>query len=152
MEKILSCSTSFFMHALAREVSPGPSSQSMYLSFRPCTPPASLIAAAAAFMPRTCGSTRRLPSGMPCMLIPPVLISVGEIPTSVAPLPPAGEPAAGAGVPGVGACLPGAGVETAGEVEPPGGLPLEAAAAFDPAGADALGVEGTGEAEAEGEG
>src|SRR5581483_6761984 len=33
--KIWSCSTSFFMHALAREVSPGPSSQSMYRSLRP---------------------------------------------------------------------------------------------------------------------
>src|SRR5207244_3110661 len=80
-------------------------------------PPLSLMALSAAVSPRTCGSTRRLPSGMPCIWIPPNLISVAVTPRSVAPpLPPAGAGAApaagvalGAGVPpgeGVAAAVP----------------------------------------------
>src|ERR687888_2792853 len=85
MANTLSCSASFFMQALARAVSPGPSSQSMKVMFRPLTPPASLIAWTDACMPRTCGSMRTLASGRPCMLMLPTLISRSLTPTSVAP-------------------------------------------------------------------
>src|ERR1044071_8033161 len=85
MAKTLSCSTSFFMQALARAVSPGPSSQSMKVMFRPLTPPASLMAWTDACMPRTCGSMRTLAKGRPCMLMLPTLISRSVPPTSVAP-------------------------------------------------------------------
>ena len=81
----------------------------------------------------------------------PVLISVGEMPTSVDPLPPADGPGAGAGAPGVGACLPGAGAETAGEAEPPGALLFAAAGVLNPAGEAALAVDDAGEGDAEGE-
>src|SRR5919204_5232517 len=83
--KILSCSAIFLTQALARAVSPGPSSQSMKVMFRPLTPPASLIAWTDACMPRTCGSMRTLASGRPCMLMLPTLISRSLTPTSVAP-------------------------------------------------------------------
>src|SRR2546423_6637972 len=110
------------------------------------------MAAAAALMPRTIGSTRRLPSGIPCMLMAPVLISVGEMPTSVDPLPPAGAPGAGvaAPAPGAGACLPGVAPGTAAE-EAPGAPPLAAAEALDPAGAEALAGEEADEGEPDAE-